>query len=153
MVKSPLLTAKNVAVSLPAMSFLFEQVKITILLSIDYMAAWAGIGTQRRAVKHRTLFRKLCSLTTLATYRCVRSQQNKMWSYWEVKLIISYYLPLRIPPSMHKMQKAYSRILKESLQGPKASCLTFLVPYYIYILQIMSAIKALSCCIIKCFYV
>lgn len=81
MVKSPLLTAKNVAVSLPAMSFLFEQVKITILLSIDYMAAWAGIGTQRRAVKHRTLFRKLCSLTTLATYRCVRSQQNKMWSY------------------------------------------------------------------------
>lgn len=117
-----------------------------------FMATWTCTGNRGGIVKH-CIHRAQFHFTTLATYRCIKSNQNKMWSYWERILIISRYLPLEIPPSMRKIQKTLSRILKRAFKAEKQAAFTFLVSYYIYILQLCQRLKALSCCIMNCFYV
>lgn len=137
------------AVSLPA-AFPFIEIKITALSSTDYMAAWTWTRRQRRAKKH-------CLQSAPFPYRTGHVQMNqirtrcdftKKQSLGYITLPRSQYSPRACLKSRKRTVDYEAESLRPQSKLPYLSCIIL----YIH-LTIMPAIKALSCCIIMCFYV
>lgn len=146
--ESTLRTAENMAVSLPA-AFPFTEIKITALSSTDYLAAWTWTRRQPRAMKH-------CLQSAPFPYRTCHVQMNQIRTRCDFteKQSLRYHITLLsiVPRACLKSRRRTVDYEAESLRPqsklPYLSCIIL----YIH-LTIMPAIKALSCCIIMCFYV